>query len=97
MRSLQATRPEDKVVFEERGSDNYATVEVDSTVLNKQLEEWAANGLVKQDEVHWTKEEELAYSSLAGERVVEALKEANAPSPSRVRKKSPWTKDYVVN
>ena len=53
--------------------DNYATVEVDSAALNKQVEEWAANGFVKQEEAQWTKEDEYVISSGARERVVEVL------------------------
>ena len=70
---------------------------MDSVVLNKQVEEWVTNGLVKQDEVHWTKEDESANSSLVGEGVVEALTEENAPGPFRVCKKPAWRKDYIVN
>ena len=65
--------------------------------MNKQVEEWAANGLVKQDEAHWTKEDESTNSSLVGECGIRANTEEIALDPSRVRKKPACARDYILN
>ena len=81
---------------ERKEYDNYATWEVDSAALNKQVEEWAANGLVKQEEAQWAKEDQPAINSPAGECVEGDITQVVFPGSSRIRKKPAWAKDYIV-
>ena len=42
-----------KFVFEDGGSGSFVTWNIDSTIVNEQVEEWAAKGLVELEEAQW--------------------------------------------
>ena len=87
---------EDKVVFKEKGSDSYATQELDSTIVNKQVEEWAANKLAKQEEAQRANEDQPTTSSCAWECVEGDIADDTTLGSSRICKKLAWTKDYIM-
>ena len=102
---------EDKAVFEEEGSDNNVTWDIDSAMVKKQMEEWTAKGLVvlekaqRKKEVQNTSKAHNIYSPAnikeaetnprAGKKEDEDISAKKVTEVSRTRRKPFWANHGV--
>lgn len=84
---------EDGVIFEERGSDKPVPLEMDSQLMDRQLEYWANQVMYVKNQAQLQEEPETsnAIEGYEGEE-----REGIQIPHSRRRNKPTWMKDYVM-